>query len=381
MDLDFLDVELPRLAKRRDLLNLYDLFGLSGSERAADQTLAYFLDPSERHGMGGALVDALLSLLRGDPVLGADGRGHNASFLEDPFVGSSEWSVGCQVPVTAPETAHSALSWAGIMDLYLTNDALGIAVIIENKIGAPLNNPLESYVRHAVAQGYSTVLLAVLAPYRHTLDDEPTRWATAAITYPALFERLRETFAFADHSLSDSSLDVRRSLDLLQQFREIRERSAATMEYSSEAEFVNGFRQMLSGRETAVDEFFNAVKQVNRLVRERSRRMEPLIRERLHPAGVETGWEAHGESTQRWVYAWNAYHLVDSDNSIELIMTPDPSRAGPITVKAYPGRTYKNYPDFDHITFGVNWQSSDEEVADAFLGVLARLLQGHPRGS
>lgn len=380
MDLDFLDVELPRLARRRTLVNVFDVVGLSGSERAADQTLAYFFDPGERHGMGSTFVDAFLSLLSGQAVLGDAGLLHDAPFAEGPFLGSSEWTVGSQVPVAAPQIPHGELGSPGIMDLYLTNDALGIAVVIENKIDAPLDNPLETYARHAV-EGYSTVLLAVLAPYQHALSDEQARWVSRVITYQALFERLREMTEFTDHLADDSSIDVRRSLELLDQFQEVRERSANTVDYASEAQFVNAFRQQLSGREGAVDEFFNAVTQVNRLFRERSRRLEPLIRERLEVAEVETGWEAHGENNQRWVYAWNAYQLGDSGNSIELIMTPDPGLPGPITVKAYPGRTNRPYPDFDHITFGVDWQSSDEEVADAFLGVLARLLQDHPRGS
>ena len=96
---------------------------------------------------------------------------------------------------------------------------------------------------------------------------------------------------------------------------------------------------------------------------------------------MNTGWEAHGQQTARWVVAWNAYHLVQSNNSIELIMTPDPKRAGPITVKAYPRRTYKLYPNYDHITFGVDWQASDEEVAEAFIAVVRRLVQEHPEGS
>lgn len=322
-------------------------------------------------------------MLLGDgPVLDADGRIPESQFACEQLLGSSEWSVGRQVVVTAPELARSALSWPGIMDVYLTNDALSIAVVIENKIDAPLNNPLESYVRHAVAEGYSTVLLAVLAPYELTLDDENARWATRGITYHALFERMWETTALSDRPLGDSNLDVRRSLDLLQQFKETRERGAMTMDYTNDADFVNKFHQRLSGHESAVEEFFDAVQNMNQLIRQRSKRLEPLIREQLNTLGVETDWEAHAAGNNKgWAYAWNAYHLVESDKSIELIMTLDPRRAGPITVKAYPERTYRLYPDFDHISFGVNWDASDEEVAEAFIVVLRRLMQEHPAGS
>lgn len=83
MDLDFLDVQRPRLAKRRGLVNMYHLLGLSASESAADQTLAYFFDPGERHGMGSALVDALVSLLDGHPTLGAGGRLPESGLVAD----------------------------------------------------------------------------------------------------------------------------------------------------------------------------------------------------------------------------------------------------------------------------------------------------------
>jgi PD-(D/E)XK nuclease superfamily len=361
---------------------VFRLLELSKSEHAADQTLAFFLDPRERHGMGGALVDTLLSLLGDGPVLNADGRIPESRFACEKILGSSEWRVERQVAVSAPELALSALNWPGIMDLYLTNKTLSTAVVIENKIDAPLNNPLESYVRHAVDEGYSTVLLAVLAPYELTFDDEHARWATRGITYRALFERMWETSALSDSPPGDSNLDVRRSIDLIQQFREIRERGAKTMGYTNDADFVNEFRQMLSGHEPAVEEFFDAVQTMNQLCRVRSGDLEPVIRERLDTLGVDIDWEAHGGSNNKgWVTAWNAYHLVESDNSIELIMTPDPRRAGPITAKAYPGRTYKYYPDFDHITFGVDWHASDEEVAEAFIVVVRRLLQEHPARS
>ncbi len=381
MDLDFLQVERPRLSRRRGPLNVYQLLGLSGSELAADQTLGYFLDPRERHGLGGALVDALLSLLEGGPVLGAAGRVPGSPLLVSRFTGSTQWNVERQIAVAPPESAHTALSWAGIMDLYLTNDERNVAIVIENKIAAPLNNPLESYVHHALDEGYATVLLVVLAPYKHALDEKCKRWITRAVTYEALFERLGELSPLHSRAALTSSLDVRRSFDLLEQFREIRQRSAKPMAYSNDAEFVNGFRRLLSSHDAAIGEFFDAVQTINRLFRERSERLEPLVRSQLEALGIQTDWESHSHQNARWVYAWNAYHLLDSDNSVELILTPDPKRAGPITVKAYPGRTYKLYPEFDHVTFEVDWGASDEEVAEAFSAVVRRLVAEHPTGS
>ncbi len=226
----------------------------------------------------------------------------------------------------------------------------GIAVVIENKIGAALNNPLESYVRHAAAAGYKTVLLTALAPYPVRLSSAQIPWVTRALTYEELFTQLEIEQTSLDTSPGDRDAAVLRSLDLLDQFREIRQRGARAVDYTNEARYVNDFRQRLSGHAEAVTEFFTAVATINKLFRARSARLEPLIRERLAEAGLTPDWEAHSGHVgkDKWVRAWNAYHLVDSDNSVELIMTPDPRQASPITFKAYPGRSYKYYDDYDH---------------------------------
>jgi hypothetical protein len=378
MDLSFLDQPMPRLKQPRGVINLYDVLEQAGLELAADRTLAYFFAPEERHGMGTAMLDAFLKLVDGAPLLGAEGRLPDV-FDSSPTMKSSGWTVDRQVTAPTPSESQGELGWQGFIDLYLTNRDLDIAIIIENKIGASLANPLESYVRHAVDEGYGTVLLAVLAPYEHPLDEKTSRWTSRAVTYSGLFQAMRTASATPPPGASDTN--QRRSADLLEQFQEIRERTGHAVDYAIEAEFVGQFRETLEGHASALKDFFDAQQKINKLYRQRSERLGPLIDERLLLAGLEKNWESHSYNTNTWTYAWNAYRLTESDNSVELILSPDPKYAGAITAKAYPGRSYKLYPGLDHVTLGVDWINTDEEIADAFVALTIRVASEHPQGS
>lgn len=294
----------------------------------------------------------------------------------ETVVGAYGWRVDRQVSAAQVTEPLTEFSWPGIIDVYLTNDELNLAIVIENKVGAALHNPLESYVGHAVEDGYETVMLAVLAPYPHTLRGDESSWVSRAITYASLFERLGET-----EDADTTDVNLQRSAELLRQFREIRERSPLVTDYTREADFLNEFRNLLLGREKALSQFFQAQVDANKLCRARSKNLEPLIRERLDKVGLRTGWESTSSVPGRWATAWNAYHLIDSNNSVELILTPDPNRAGPITAKAYPGRTYKLYPGLDHVLIGVQWGDPDEDVADAFIAFAQRVVKAHPFGA
>jgi hypothetical protein len=376
MDLSLLDQPMPRLERPRAVVNVYDVLEQNGSELAADRTLAYFFSPEERHGMGTAMLDAFLDILHGAPLLGADGH-RPELFDSSRFTGLVGWSVDRQVTAPTPSESRGELGWPGIIDIYLTNRDHDVAVIVENKIGATLDNPLESYVRHAVDEGYGTVVLTVLAPYAHPLDEKTSRWTSRAVTYGGLFQSLRAASATPAPDANDTNR--RRSADLLEQFQEIRERRGPAMDYANEAEFVAQFRETLEGHASALKEFFDTQQTVNKLYRQRSERLKPLIEERLQLAGLQKDWESHSYNTNTWTYAWNAYRLSESDNSVELVLSPDPQYAGPITAKAYPGRSYRLYPDLDHITLGVDWSSADEQIADAFVAYALRVAREHPK--
>lgn len=372
MDFSFLDNPMPRLAPRRQVLNFYDLLGLSGSEQAADRTLAFFLDPDERHGTGTRFVDALLRTLDGAPTLDRGGL-REVRFDASTSIGTGGWRVDVQVSVDQVTDPLTALNGAGIIDLYLTNDELDLAIVIENKVGAPLRNPLESYVRHAV-EDHGTVLLVVLAPYRLHLDGEEALWVSGPITYADLFDQLGEPTG-AD----TADVNLERSADLLRQFREIRERSRLVTDYTREARFIDEFRSALAGREQALSEFFEVQRDINKMCRTRSENLQTVIGERLAKEGlaIDSQWQGHYSS--RWAYTWNAYHLMESNNTVELILTPDPKLSGPILAKAYSGRRIvKLYPEFDHIPIGVRWAAPDEDVAEAFVEFALQVVEAHP---
>ena len=72
------------------------------------------------------------------------------------------------------------------VDLYITNKDADLAIIVENKINAPLGNPIKKYVRHALREGNSNVVMVVLAPdEREHMDQKMRPWVSASITYTA----------------------------------------------------------------------------------------------------------------------------------------------------------------------------------------------------
>lgn len=373
VSIDFLTAVPRRLPPSRPV-NVLQILGRYGSEDAADAVLAYFLDPAERHGLDVALMDALLTELDGSWCVDAGGITDRV-FQAGAFLGSSDWQVQRQVMARGDAFSESQVGWDGRIDLFLTNPTLDIAIIIENKIGAPLHNPLESYVRRAADWQYGTVLLTVLAPEMVTPSERQARWISKAITYRGLFGRLDDARDADDGLSDDTPVDVRRSKDLLEQFREMVERDPMTHDHSSDAAYLTNFRSALVPHANEVADFFDSVKRVNTLVRDRRKRLEPLIRERLDARSIDTsGWEAQGHNTDRWVYTWNAYLLSSVNASIELNMSADPARPELITVKAYPGRSYKYFPGWEERPLGVGWEASDQEIADAFLAAVQELI-------
>ena len=55
-------------------VNVYDILSESWRETRVDMTLQFFLDPNERHGLGTLVMDALLRVLDGAPMIGREGK-------------------------------------------------------------------------------------------------------------------------------------------------------------------------------------------------------------------------------------------------------------------------------------------------------------------
>src|SRR5690554_3332121 len=70
LDLSFLDVSLSPARSVSRPVNVYDILREGWRETRVDMTLQFFLDPTERHGLGSLVMDALLRLLDGAPDIG-----------------------------------------------------------------------------------------------------------------------------------------------------------------------------------------------------------------------------------------------------------------------------------------------------------------------
>ena len=217
-------------------------------------------------------------------------------------------------------------------------------------------------------QKIATVLVAVLAPERRTARDEQENWLSRAITYSELIEQIKVSPELIDHLLSPMDRDQRRSLDLLQQFIEARNGGTDVTDLAGEAARLNEWRNLLREHGEAITQFLEARRRAGSLLRDRNKRLAPLIAAGLEDAGLEVGWEAHGGFDTD---VWNAYHFPAADWSVELELSSDPARPS-IYVKDYLGRTYKNETVQP---LGLEWTTSDQEVSDAFVERVEQILE------
>lgn len=315
-------------------------------------TLQFFLDPSERHGLGPLVIDALLTLLDGAPTIGPAGL-TTALFESADHLGSEAWEISTQVD---------------FIDVYAVNRDLGIGVILENKIGHVLNNPLDRYAARALDDDeITTVLVAVLAPEHRSASNRQQNWLSGTITYDELSQQIRSNPRLVDHLLAPADLDQRRSLDLLQQFIEARSGDADMTDVRAEAAAIDDWRNLVAENHDAIKRFDEARKRTRRLLKDRNQRLESLIAVRLAEVEWQFDWEAHGSSLSE---TWNAYHFPVPDWSVELKLSTDPGRPS-IFVYDYHARTYKRSTIEP---LGLSWTASDEEVADAFIDRLSQIL-------
>lgn len=345
LDLSFLLVPVESMPASPRAVNVYDILREGWRETRVDMTLQFFLDPNERHGLGSLVIDALLRTLDGAPTIGPVGRTEKQFSAED-FLGSDTWGISTQT---------------AFIDVYATDTERGIVIVLENKIGHELDNPLDRYAAYALNEpGTASVLVVVLAPERRTARGMQQNWLSRAITYSELFEEIKGSPRLVDHLLRPVDLDQRRSLDLLQQFIEARKGGIDVADVADEAARLAEWRELLGQHGEAIKEFLAARRSAASLIRDRSKRLAPLIAEGLEASGLEVGWEAHGGYDTD---VWNAYHFPAADWSIELKLSTDPALPS-IYVFDYAGRTYKNKVVEP---LGLEWRASDQQVSDAFV--------------
>lgn len=352
LDLTFLDVALSPERTRPRPVNVYDILREGWRETRVDMTLQFFLDPNERHGLGSLVIDALLRTAEGARPISRDGA-DGPPLVLDELLGSDAWEISTQVD---------------FIDVYAVNHELGVAIVLENKIGHVLNNPLRKYAARAREDGFATVFVVVLAPEtRARLNAAQQRYVSATVTYSALSDEIKRSPHLIDHLLAPANLDQRRSLDLLQQFIEARGGDIAMTDLHNEAERLNEWRSILTAHAPAIRVFDEARSSIGRLIRDRRKRLEPLIAGRLAEAGLSTGWEAHGGIREE---TWNAYYFPDADWSVELKFSADPDHPS-IYVYDRRGMTYR---DSTIEPLGLDWTATDDQLVDAFLARVADIL-------
>lgn len=353
LDMSFLDAALSPVRTRPRPVNVYDILREGWRETRVDMTLQFFLDPNERHSLGSLVVDALLRTLKTVPAIGQDGA--TGEFFEaEEAVGSSAWEIGTQVE---------------FIDVYAVNRELGVAIVLENKIGHVLNNPLREYAAHARADGFGTVIVVVLAPdLRGHLEIEQQKYVSAGITYADLSEEIKRSPELIEYLLAPGDLDQRRSLDLLQQFIEARSGEVAVTDLEDESRRLDEWRKILDEHGAAIRAFEEARSSIGRLIRDRRKRLEPLIADGLATAGLTTEWESHGGLREE---TWNAYYFPATDWTVELKFSADPVHPA-IYVYDRRGQTYK---DSTIEPLGLPWVASDQEIADAFVATVIIILE------
>lgn len=159
--------------------------------------------------------------------------------------------------------------------------------------------------------------------------------------------------------MGPGDLDQRRSVDLLQQFIEARHGETEMTDLEDEAQRLDEWRDTLEEHRLAITAFEEG-SSIDSLIRDRRKRIEPLIADRLEALSLETGWEPHGGIREE---TWNAYHFPSADWSIELKLSADPTRPM-IYVYDRRGLTYK---DSTIEPLGLTWTDSDANISDAFI--------------
>jgi hypothetical protein len=103
-----------------------------------------------------------------------------------------------------------------------------------------------------------------------------------------------------------------------------------------------------------------------------------LLRDSWFTLGLDHGW---GRADGRVTIAYVAFQLVDL-NCIELMIGNHPQATWKgLAVKGYGDRRRAGdlYGDFNHVPLGVPWASSDDELVEAFVAEVGRLMLAHPR--
>lgn len=352
LDLSFLHVRLAAHAARPRPVNVYDVLREGWRETRVDMTLQFFLDPSERHGFGSMVIDALLTAFDGAPTIGRTGS-TEVLFEAEESLGSETWDVNTQVD---------------FIDVFAVNRELGLAVVLENKVGHILNNPLDKYALRALSESdVDTVLMGVLAPEHRDPPPSQRNWLSRSITYDELADEIRRSPRLVEFLMRPTDQNQRRSIDLLQQFIEARSGATDMTEIQNEAAAIEEWRDLVSEHREAIKRFDDSKRRAGRLLRDRNKRLEPMVDAAFEELGLSPSTDFHGGSGSE---SWNAYRFEDLEWTVELKLSINPDQPC-IFVYDYEGQAYKR-STVESLRLG--WETSDQEIASAFANRVVTIL-------
>ncbi len=311
LDLDFLDDVPAPLVTPEPPVNLFEILREGHLETRVDMVLKFLMDPGERHGLGTLVLDSFLALLEGAHFV--DSRGRRSEAFEAALVsGNGGWELGTQVD-------H--------IDLYAMNPDLGLAVVIENKIGHEFNNPIDKYVEHALDQkGINDVIMVVLAPEARThIDSDLDTWVSKSLTYQDLAEAILASSSLAEIAMNPKDTNQRRSLDLLQQFIEVRTRGSNVADQQDEVRLISEWRQLNEQHAAQIRAFNDRQGQVNAAMSRRLFRLkQPIIDQfRIANVGKNPGELLDSEGAGRSSTPWLRFDFPEHGRAVELKFSSD----------------------------------------------------------
>lgn len=174
--------------------NIYDILGVQRKETVNSKVLAYFLDPNEEHRFHNLFFDSLKELI--------DEKKHDETNVDiESFDGNFKVITEDQTFLVEDEKQKQKR-----IDLSIEGE--NWCIIIENKINHVLNNPLETYWRHAEKKFGSNVLGVVLSIREHSrkecvINDE-IKYIN--ITHKELINRVQKNFIFGSKTNETSLL-------------------------------------------------------------------------------------------------------------------------------------------------------------------------------
>ena len=245
--------ELPKRPKRQP--TFLEIAGCAHRENACSDILAFFMNPARPHGLGTLFVDAILRI-------------HCSESPEEVVAGNV--SVDREVTTNAGNR----------IDLLIRSESH--AILVENKICAPIGNPLHDYATYldSLSQEHKYKFLLTLTP-----RSDGAEYGFRNITHMQLVKEIRgllgENVARADVRYLTFMLDFLNTLDSLQEDRVVNQ----------------ALLDLLKQRSDDVENFLNEIKGFKKALRKKTEELSNLLPDlsgrSVYPNVNQWFWGAH----------------------------------------------------------------------------------------